>query len=672
MKILFVTLSNIGDCILTLPVLDALRQAYPEAKITCLVPPRPKEIFLNNPAVANVVIFDKQIKLIDKIKLFFSLSRERFDIVIDMRNSFFGAFLPAKKRSSPLRLIPRGIRHMRDRHLFWAGFPGYLQMENNYLSLVITSKDIDYIDKILSGEKIANNSRLIVIAPGARSHMKCWDKDYFVRLCSQLVKVGQNVILVGDKTDQPVCSYVQQNSCAGIINLCGRTTLGELAALLKKSKFLITNDSAVMHLASYLNVPVAALFGPTDEKKYGPWSENCIVIKKDIFCRPCQKAICRFGTLACLASVKPEDVFKQIEFLLQSIAQEKTKNKGKQYQRILIARTDRIGDVLLSTPVICTLRQKFPQAYISIVVAPYAREIVEGNPYLDEVIIYDKDGKHKSWWRTFKFASRLKKKKFDLAIILHPTNRLHLVTFLAGIPQRLGYDRKFGFLLSRRKKHTKQEGLRHEAEYNLDLLSDLGITGNPQDLFMPIKHESEQYVEELFKKNDFSQADKILAINPGASCPSKIWPAERFVQVAEKLSGRYDFKILILAGPKEIYLADKIAHAMKGKVVNLAGKTSISQLASVLKRCALLISNDSGPVHIASAVGTPVISIFGRNQAGLSPRRWGPLGKHGKYLHKEVGCIQCLAHNCTKEFACLKAITVEEVLKAAKDILSLN
>ena len=120
MKILFITLSNIGDCILTLPVLDALRNAYPEGKISCLVPERPKEIFVNNPAVENIIVFNKHAKLIDKIKLFFSLSKEKFDIVVDLRNSFFGAFLPAKKRSSPLRFIPGKFKHMKDRHLFWA------------------------------------------------------------------------------------------------------------------------------------------------------------------------------------------------------------------------------------------------------------------------------------------------------------------------------------------------------------------------------------------------------------------------------------------------------------------------------------------------------------------------------------------------------------------------
>jgi lipopolysaccharide heptosyltransferase II len=671
MKILFITLSNIGDCILSLPVLDALRSQYPESRISCLVPERPREIFINNPAIEKVIVFDKHAGLIDKIKLFLSLSKEKFDIVVDLRNSFFGAFLPAKKRSSPFRFIPGRFRHMKERHLFWAGFAGYPFRNKKQQSLVITPEDVNYIEGILRQRKMCDSAKLIVVAPGARSQIKRWDKQNFSQLCGRLVKEGWDVVLAGDKTDEPVCSYVCQAHAEKILNLCAKTSISQLAALLKKSRLLITNDSAVMHLASYLNVPVASIFGPTNENKYGPWSQEKIVIKKDIICRPCEKAACRFASLACLSCLKVDDVLGQINYLLKGKEQEDSRQScQKTYRRILIARTDRIGDVLLSTPVIKALRQKYPQAYISMMVAPYARDIVEGNPYLDEVITFDKDVKHKSWRRCLKFASSLKKKKFDLAVILHPTNRLHLLTFLAGIPDRLGYNRKFGFLNNLRKAHTKQEGLRHEAEYNLELLCGLGISGNAHELFMPIRPESEQWVKDLFAENAIKETDELLAINPGASCPSKVWPQANFAQVAEILAKRHNFKIIIVSGPKDIPIANMIAQKLGDKALNLSGKTSVSHLASILKRCALFISNDSGPVHIASSLGVPVISIFGRNQPGLSPRRWGPLGRQAKYLHKDTGCIQCLAHNCKKEFACLKAISVEDVLSAAESILS--
>jgi ADP-heptose:LPS heptosyltransferase len=172
-------------------------------------------------------------------------------------------------------------------------------------------------------------------------------------------------------------------------------------------------------------------------------------------------------------------------------------------------------------------------------------------------------------------------------------------------------------------------------------------------------------------QDGINKSDRLIAIHPGASCPSKIWPNERFAQVADKLIDRYGVKALIIAGPKDIALAQNVMQRMRHPAVNLAGKVSLSQLASALKRCQLFISNDSGPVHIASSVGVPVISIFGRNQKGLSPKRWGPVGEKDKVIHKEVGCIECLAHNCKKDFACLKAITVDEVLKVADSILNI-
>jgi heptosyltransferase-2 len=476
--------------------------------------------------------------------------------------------------------------------------------------------------------------------------------------------------LVGDKEDISINKYITENAQQHLIDLTAKTNIAQLAILLRKARLLITNDSAVLHLGSYLNVPIVAIFGPTHEAKYGPWSENFAILKKDIFCRPCEKAQCKFGTLECMELIKVEDVLREVKNILSYRLQATGYRQKNDFKRILIVRTDRIGDVLLSTPVIKAFRDNCPHAYIAMMVSPYAKEIIEDSPYLDEVIIYDKEAKHKSWQASIKFALSLKKKKFDLSLILHPTNRVHLVTYFAGIPKRIGYDRKFGFLLTDRIRHTKQLGEKHELEYSLDLVKYLGIESKDKNMFMPIKPESEKWAEELFKHEGINKSDKLLAMHPGASCPSKIWPNERFAETSDILVEKYGFKTLIISGPKDISLAQNVIKNMRHTAINLAGKTSVSQLASVLKRCHLFISNDSGPVHIASSVGTPVISIFGRNQKGLSPRRWGPLGKKDRIIHKEVGCIECLAHNCKKQFACLKAITVDDVLKVADEVLS--
>lgn len=337
--------------------------------------------------------------------------------------------------------------------------------------------------------------------------------------------------------------------------------------------------------------------------------------------------------------------------------------------KVLIVRLDRIGDVILSTPVIKAVRDAYPESHIAFMVRPYCREVVEGNPYLNEVIVYDKDGSEKDIRGNLAFILNLRRHRFNIAIILHPTNRTHLVTFLAGIPERVGYDKKLGWLLTKRIPHLKQFGLKHEIDYTLDILRYIGIDPKEKTLYMPVNEKSESKIKDILKTNNVADDEMVIAIHPGASCLSKKWPLENFIKAANSLANIYKARIAVLSGIKEKALGDRVADSVSSAPINLSGRTTVGDVASILRRSKLLISNDSGPVHIACAVGTPVIAIFGRNDRGLSPTRWGPAGKDDQVLHKDVGCDPCLAHNCNIAFKCLEAITVEEVLSAASAIL---
>ena len=345
-------------------------------------------------------------------------------------------------------------------------------------------------------------------------------------------------------------------------------------------------------------------------------------------------------------------------------------NRATERKRILIVRMDRIGDVVLSTPAIKAVRDEYPDSYIAVLVRPYARDIVDGNPHVNEVITYDKSGKEKSILGNIRFISRLRRKRFDLAIILHPKNSSHALTFLAGIPERIGYDKKLGALLTKRIPHTKQYGLKHEMDYALDLLSYIGIKPRDKSLYMPLNKLSEEKVRAIFDENGIFEKDMIVAIHPAASCPSRRWSLERFAKTADILSEKFGARVIIVAGPEDAAFGRNVSKLMKFKPLDLSGKTSIADLASILKRSRLLISNDSGPVHIASALGIPVISIFSRKDRGISPGRWRPVGKGCVALHRDVGCEICLAHNCRLGFKCLDAISVEDVLSAAERILN--
>ncbi|HOX09021.1 MAG TPA: lipopolysaccharide heptosyltransferase II [Candidatus Omnitrophota bacterium] len=343
--------------------------------------------------------------------------------------------------------------------------------------------------------------------------------------------------------------------------------------------------------------------------------------------------------------------------------------ENKRKYRILIIRTDRIGDVLLSTPAIKAVRDAYPNAHIAVMVRPYVEDVVDGNPYLDEVILYDKDNKQKGIFSTMAFIAGLRRKRFDLAIVLHPTVRSNVIPFLAGIPERVGYDRKWGFLLTKRLKDTKHHGEKHEIDYSLDVLRPVGITPKDRALYMPVKPEYERVIERFMDLADIGSKDIIVAISPGASCPSKRWPAYRFGRVADELAGRRGVKAVIIGGPSDKKTVDEVKTGMLHSPIVLSEEHSLGEVAALLKRCKLLISNDSGPVHIAVAVGTPVISIFGRLDPGLSPQRWGPVGPRDIVIHKDIGCEECLAHNCKLGFKCLEAVTVEDVLSAAEGLL---
>ncbi|MDP8217904.1 MAG: lipopolysaccharide heptosyltransferase II [Candidatus Theseobacter exili] len=332
-----------------------------------------------------------------------------------------------------------------------------------------------------------------------------------------------------------------------------------------------------------------------------------------------------------------------------------------EYKKILISRTDRLGDVVLSTPVIKSLRQAYPNAYIAMMVRPYTVDIVAGNPDLNEVIICDKKRIHKSWLSSIRFAYWLKRKQFDLVLILHSTNRVNLISWLARIKRRVGWSRKMGFLLTDKLPYLKRKALKHEMDYNFEMLEYLNIPVVSREPVVYVPEEIEEKVRKLLEEEGIKETDKYIAVHPDASCRSKKWPLDRFEALCAKTIKENKLKCVIIGGPGSEDLGKRIKRSNKDNICDLTGKLTIKETAAVLKNAAIVVSNDSGPVHLATAVGTPVIAIFGRKHKDLGPNVWGPVGKNDIALQKDVGCEECLPHDCPKNYECLNALTVDEV-----------
>lgn len=662
-KILFITLTNIGDVVFTLPSLDYLKDKFKDAYFTVLSGPNASAIFSGDPRIKENIAYNKYAPFRQKFVLFNRLRKENFEVIIDLRDTVFRWLAKAQFKNPYIIKVPKNITHLRLRHLYktLAAFKETEQIHNFKilpLSICLDKKINESSNDLLKKHRLSIDSDYIVVAPGARSRTKRWHKQGFVKICNELLK-HYFVIFIGDKNDCAITQDINKNLDGRCIDLAGQTSLLEAIAILKKAKLVICHDSAVLHIASYLDRSILGIFGPTDEYRSGPYSKNSAIVRKDTVCTPCIIGEnCKNGW-QCMENLSPQLVIDYAFALLEG----KTPQSALPYRRILISRTDRLGDVLLSTPVIKNLRENLPSAYIAAMIKSSLSDLLRGNPYLDEVILFDKRGKDKGLINSIRFARQLRKKNFDLALILHPTVRVHLILFFSRIKERIGYDKKWGFLNTRILKHIKQFGQKHELEYALEFLKELGLLSFDKSMFMPVYKESEDWADNLFRERKLTDA-KVVTVHCQASCPSKIWPRDYFNRLIDNIIDNYKTNI--------IYIGEKLDQDIKegNGIVNLTGKTDLSRLASILKRSDLFISNDSGPVHMAVALRTSVISIFGRKQPGLGPKRWGPLGEKSVVLHKDVGCQVCLAHDCKRDFACLKAIEPKEVFSYVEKFLS--
>jgi len=335
--------------------------------------------------------------------------------------------------------------------------------------------------------------------------------------------------------------------------------------------------------------------------------------------------------------------------------------------RILITRTDRIGDLVLTTSLFRALREKFPKAYLAALVFLEHREIVQGNPCLDAVILYDKKGSERGIVGQWRFSRKLRREKFDVVIHAHATNRMHLAAWLAGIPVRIGYDRRAPWALTRVHPYNKKEGLKHEAEYLLELLEPLGVLP-PREIetFFPVPDGVVRSLESALLPYKVPSDLPWIILNPSASDVTKMWPAERFAELVTRIGKAHACVFLAIGTTKDGPLIEKMKQNTSVPVFDLSGQLSLGMLGALLKRAALLVSNDSGPVHIASAVGTPVVSIFGRYEPGLGPLRWRPLGKNSRVVSKDISSIP----KSERKFTYIDDVAVEDVYTAVCDLFS--
>lgn len=342
------------------------------------------------------------------------------------------------------------------------------------------------------------------------------------------------------------------------------------------------------------------------------------------------------------------------------------------FHNILVIRTDRIGDVVLTTPALRALRLTFPAARLTMLVSDMTRALVEGNPDIDEVLVDHGRGKRPGFFSLVRLVFILRRHHFDLAINFHTKKRTNLLCFLAGIPRRIGYaTKKWGKLLTDQIPDDRAEGKKHEAQYCLDMIKSLGVKDVPLGPFVPWQREAEEWARKVWEELGLDSAHPIFAVLPGSSCQTKKWPPRLFAELINELKTAYQPQIILVGAPEDRDTAWEIRQNVGAPVIDLTGQTTLSQFVSLIRRCTLLISNDSGPAHIADAAGTPVVSIFVRNQPGINPERWRPLGKHSTFVAPPVDLTVNFAKGKVASGEYLEKVKVEDVRAAVDAVYKL-
>jgi len=336
----------------------------------------------------------------------------------------------------------------------------------------------------------------------------------------------------------------------------------------------------------------------------------------------------------------------------------------KNVRRILIRSTNWIGDAVMTTPAMGAVRATFPDAEITVVANPMVAELFRFHPDCDDVIVFDKKRKDSGLLGFLSFAAELRRGQYDLAILFQNAVEAALMTFFARIPQRVGYrtDGR-GVLLTHGVPVGAAERSLHHTSYYLHMLESIGIKGGEGRLRLACTLEELSWADGLLSGN------KWAAINPGAAYGSaKRWYPERFAAVADTIAREFGLRILLTGGPGETEIGADIEKAMSEPCLNMVGKTTVRQMSALLSHCALMVTNDSGPMHVAAAFDVPIVAVFGSTDHTTT----SPLNDICRIVRHDFDCAPCLLRQCPTDHRCMNAVTVDDVLAAARDLLGGN
>jgi heptosyltransferase-2 len=342
----------------------------------------------------------------------------------------------------------------------------------------------------------------------------------------------------------------------------------------------------------------------------------------------------------------------------------KKKFNKESTRSVFVVSMKRIGDAVLSIPTFRAIKECIPQSLVTVYAEPYIQDILERIPSIDAIVPYKK---RSSFLKKARQVRKLTYNSFDLAVDLTCDYTLEggLWTLLSGAKYRVGYDtRKRGFLFNQPIKH-EPEG-KHIIDEILAIVQSIGLETRDKSLSLTASKEAEETIHKFLREKGVKSGERLIGIHPGGYYITQRWLPERFAEVADKLIQKHKARIILMGGPKEEKLIAEIKTSMTQHPLTVINQP-LGNLLALIQTCQLLICNNSGPLHMATAVGTPTVSTMGPT----IPERWWPRGDEHQVIRKNLPCMPCNEGYCRlKTLDCMKSITVEDMLEAVERQIS--
>ena len=336
--------------------------------------------------------------------------------------------------------------------------------------------------------------------------------------------------------------------------------------------------------------------------------------------------------------------------------------------RILIRSTNWIGDAVMTTPAVRTIRGNFPNARISMLAKPWVAPVFAHSPHVDEIVVFDAYGRHKGVSGKIRLAKALRRHRFDTAILLQNAIEAALLAIMAGIPRRIGFDTDARrLLLTHPVRCTKAIKSIHQTGYYLEILKGVGLRPGTAELELVVGENDQRKAHRLLSQHGVDSKQRVIGLNPSATFgPAKQWLPERYAALGDRLKRESGATIVIFGGPADQDLGRSITQMMTGPVIDFSGKTSLSEAMALIDRCDALVTNDSGLMHVAAALNTPLVAIFGSTN-------WTTTSPHSptsRIVRVPIECSPCMQPVCPLgHMNCMKWVSVEMVLDAVKGLM---